>query len=89
MLDFQPDHSKNVYVAERGLDHSSADTVIKSTYRMIGNIPALPDGKDFWIGDISVDKKTGAWFVAKKRKWKHSGIWRYALFRRDIHIRNP
>ena len=33
---------------------------------MIGNIPALPDGKDFWIGDISVDKKTGAWFVAKK-----------------------
>jgi hypothetical protein len=66
VLDFQPDHSKNVYVAERGLDHSSADTVIKSTYRMIGNIPALPDGKDFWIGDISVDKKTGAWFVAKK-----------------------
>lgn len=66
VLDFQPDHSKNVYVAERGLDHSSADTVIKSTYRMIGNIPALPDGKDFWIGDISVDKKTGAWFVAQK-----------------------
>ena len=66
VLDFQPDHSKNVYVAERGLDHSSTDTVIKSTYRMIGNIPALPDGKDFWIGDISVDKKTGAWFVAKK-----------------------
>lgn len=73
VLDFQPDHSKNVYVAERGLDHSSADTVIKSTYRMIGNIPALPDGKDFWIGDISVDKKTGAWFVTKKGSGSSQG----------------
>lgn len=73
VLDFQADYSKNVYVAKRGVVHSSAESVIRSTYQMIGNIPALPDGKDFWVGDISVDKKTGAWLVSKKGSGSSQG----------------
>ena len=73
VLDFQADYSKNVYVAKKGVVHSSAESVIRSTYQMIGNIPALPDGKDFWVGDISVDKKTGAWLVSKKGSGNSQG----------------
>lgn len=38
------------------------EATIKSTYKLIGNIPAN-DGADFWIGDIGVDTETCAWFV--------------------------
>ena len=64
VMDFQSDYSKNVYVAEKGTAHSSSDNTIRSTYKMIGNIPASSDGTgaDWWVGDISVDMDTGTWF---------------------------
>ena len=68
VMDFQRDYSKKVYIAPKGLDHSSSDATIRSKYTCIGTIPANPDGKgsDYWIGDISVDVNTGGWFPSAK-----------------------
>ena len=57
---FKSDYTKDVYVAPRGVKHSTSETTIKSTYKLIGNIPNLGDGSDFWIGDVTVDEETGA-----------------------------
>lgn len=64
VMDFQDDYGKNVYVAPKGVAHSSADATVRSTYTLIGKIPAKSDGTggDYYIGDIAVDMKTGAWF---------------------------
>ena len=68
VMDFQSDYSKKVYVAPKGVAHSSSDATIRSKYTCIGTIPANPDGKgsDYWIGDISVDVNTGGWFPSAK-----------------------
>ena len=68
VMDFQSDYSKNVYVAEKGTTRSSSDSTIRSTYKMIGNIPADDGGTgaDWWIGDIAVDMDTGAWYPSVK-----------------------
>lgn len=58
---FQSDYSKNVYIAEKGAPHATAETTIKNTYKLVGNFPANATGADFWIGDIAVDE-TGAWY---------------------------
>lgn len=61
---FNADYSKNVYVAPLGVAHSTSDSVIKSTYKLAGTIPTSANGNndDFWIGDVIIDVKTGAWF---------------------------
>lgn len=59
---FKEDYSKDVYIARRGTKHVTDEATIKSTYKLIGNIPAN-DGTDLWIGDIGVDTETCAWFV--------------------------
>lgn len=68
VMDFQSDYSKKVYIAPKGLAHSSSDATIRSKYTCIGTIPANSDGKgsDYWIGDISVDVNTGGWFPSAK-----------------------
>ena len=68
VMDFQSDYSKKVYIAPKGLAHSSSDATIRSKYTCIGTILANPDGKgsDYWIGDISVDVNTGGWFPSAK-----------------------
>ena len=68
VMDFQSDYSKKVYVAPKGVSHSSSDAMIRNTYTCIGTIPANPDGNgsDFWVGDIAVDVDTGAWFPTVK-----------------------
>jgi len=68
VMDFQSDYSKKVYIAPKGLAHSSSDATIRSKYTCIGTIPANLDGKgsDYWIGDISVDVNTGGWFPSAK-----------------------
>ena len=64
VMDFQPDYGKNVYVAPKGTAHSNADATIRSTYTMLGKIPAKADGTggDYYVGDIAVDMETGAWY---------------------------
>lgn len=59
---FKADGSKDVYVAKKGTLHSKSDSVIRSTYAKIGNIPALENNADFYVGDIAVDLQTGGWF---------------------------
>ena len=58
---FKSDYSKDVYVTPKGVAHSTSETTIKSTYKYIGNISASADGlgKDWSIGDITVDTETG------------------------------
>jgi hypothetical protein len=60
---FQSDYSKDVYVADKSTALSTAEATIKSTYKLIGNIPANTDGKgsNYWIGDISINPETGGW----------------------------
>lgn len=49
---FKEDYSKDVYFATRGTTHTTNETTIKETYKLIGNIPAN-NGSDFWIGDVT------------------------------------
>lgn len=58
---FQPDYSKDVYLAPKGAKRTSAETEIKRDYIKLGNIPAAPDGADFWIGDIKITPE-GSWY---------------------------
>lgn len=66
VMDFQEDYSKDVYIAPRGVAHSSTDATIRETYTKIGNIPAEADGADWWVGDIAVDVETGGWYPSVK-----------------------
>lgn len=76
VMDFQSDYSKKVYIAPKGLAHSSSDATIRSKYTCIGTIPANPDGNgsDFWVGDIAVDVDTGAWFPSVKGSSNSQGF---------------
>lgn len=56
---FKSDYSKDVYVAHRGVAHSTSDSTIQSTYTLVGNIPAN-NGADFWIGDVN--HVNGVWY---------------------------
>lgn len=64
VMDFQSDYSKNLYVAPRGVAHSTSIETIRSTYKLVGNIPASADGNgsDWNVGDIDIDPETGAWY---------------------------
>lgn len=66
VLDFQEDYSKDVYIAPRGVAHSSSDATIRETYTKIGNIPAEEGGADWWVGDIAVDVENGGWYPSAK-----------------------
>lgn len=58
---FKSDYSKDVYVAPKGVAHSTSESTIKSTYKLIGNIPATSSGGDYWVGDVGIDEETGGW----------------------------
>lgn len=59
---FEEDYSKDVYIAPRGVKHVKDEATIKSTYKLIGNMPGN-GGTDWWIGDIGVDMETCSWFA--------------------------
>ena len=65
-----------MYVAPKGVAHSSSDATIRNTYTYVGTIPANPDGNgsDFWVGDIAVDVDTGAWFLSAKGSSNSQGF---------------
>lgn len=64
VMDLQSDFTKKVYVAPKGVAHSSSDATIRSTYTEIGTIPAAAagDNSDWWIGDIDIDIDFGSWY---------------------------
>lgn len=61
---FKSDYSKDVYIREKGTAWSDNENIVKSTYKLVGNIPASADGKgsDWWVGDVEIDEETGAWW---------------------------
>lgn len=69
---FNPDYSKDVYYAPRGVAHSSDDSTIKKTYTKVGTIPAKSDSGDFWIGDISI--VNGVWFPSVMGSGASQGV---------------
>lgn len=70
------DGTRTVYVAEKGTTHSSSDSVIKSTYKVVGTIPASADGQvsDWYIGDDSADADTGAWWPSAEGSGSAQGV---------------
>lgn len=58
---FQPDYSKDVYLAPKGVKRTISESEIKRDYIKLGNIPAAPDTADFWIGDIKIAPE-GSWY---------------------------
>lgn len=70
------DGARTIYVAEKGVDHSSTDATIKSTYKIAGMIPvnSSGDAADFWIGDDGFDMDTGAWYPAKQGSSNSQGV---------------
>lgn len=71
---FKSDYSKDVYVARKGTARTNNEATIKSTYKLIGNIPANTNGGDFWIGDIAIDTETGGWFPSTKGSGDSQGF---------------
>ena len=74
VLFFQNDYSKDVYVAPKGVIHTTNETTIKNTYKLIGNILANTNGGDYWIGDIAIDAETGGWFPSSKGSGSSQGF---------------
>ena len=76
VMDLQGDFTKNVYVAEKGTARSSLDSTIRSTYKMVGTIPAAAAGNnaDWWIGDIAVDMNTGVWYPSVEGSSSSQGM---------------
>ena len=70
------DGTRIIYAAEKGVDHSSTDATIKSTYKVAGTIPVNSSGSvaDFWIGDDGFDMDTGAWYPAKQGSGSTQGV---------------
>ena len=70
------DGTRIIYAAEKGVDHSSTDATIKSTYKVAGTIPVNSSGSvaDFWIGDDGFDMDTGAWYPAKQGSSSTQGV---------------
>ena len=75
-MDLQADYTKNVYVAEKGTEHTSVEATIRSTYKQIGTIPAAAAGNnaDWWVGDVAVDMETGAWYPSVEGSGKSQGM---------------
>ena len=70
------DGTRTIYAAEKGVDHSSTDATIKSTYKIAGTIPVNSSGSvaDFWIGDDGFDTDTGTWYPAKQGSSSTQGV---------------
>lgn len=70
------DGTRTIYAAEKGVDHSSTDATIKSTYKVVGTIPVNSSGSvgDFWIGDDGFDTDTGTWYPAKQGSGSTQGV---------------
>ena len=70
------DGTRTIYAAEKGVDHSSSESTIKSTYKISGTIPvnSLENVADFWIGDDGFDLDTGTWYPFKQGASNSQGV---------------
>ena len=56
----------DVYIAPRGLVHSTSDAIIRSTYTLAGTIPVFSNTSAgySYIGDVTVDPVLGSWIIS-------------------------
>lgn len=75
VTDLQADYTKKVFVAPKGVAHSSSETTIRSTYTEIGTIPAAAagDNADWWIGDFGIDMGAGSWWPSAEGSGSSQG----------------
>lgn len=75
VMDLQSDFTKKVYIAPKGVVHSSSDTTIRSTYTEIGIIPASAAGNnaDWWIGDFELNADLGGWWPSAEGSGSSQG----------------
>lgn len=70
------DGSRTVYTAEKGTMHSNNQETILSTYKNAGTIPNSATGTaaDWYIGDLSLDENTAAWWPSAKGSGSTQGV---------------
>ena len=70
------DGSRTVYTAEKGTAHSNNQETILSTYKNTGTIPNGATGTtaDWYIGDLSLDENTGAWWPSAEGSGSTQGV---------------
>ena len=75
VMDMQADFTKKVLVAPKGVAHSSSEATIRSTYTVIGTIPAVAAGEnaDWWIGDCEINNVTGSWYPSAEGSGSSQG----------------
>lgn len=75
VMDLQSDFTKKVYIAPKGVVHSSSDTTIRSTYTEIGIIPASAAGNNAnWrIGDFELNADLGGWWPSAEGSGSSQG----------------
>ena len=70
------DGSRTVYTAEKGTVHSNNQETILSTYKNAGTIPNSATGTaaDWYIGDLSLDENTAAWWPSAEGSGSTQGV---------------
>ena len=70
------DGSRTIYVAEKGTAHSNNQETILSTYKNAGTIPngATGTAADWYIGDLSLDENTAAWWPSAEGSGSTQGM---------------
>ena len=70
------DGSRTIYVAEKGTAHSNNQETILSTYKNAGTIPNSATGTaaDRYIGDLSLDENTAAWWPSAEGSGSTQGV---------------
>ena len=70
------DGSRTVYTAEKGTAHSNNQETILSTYKNAGTIPndATGSAADWYIGDLSLDENTAAWWPSAEGSGSMQGV---------------
>ena len=70
------DGSRTIYVAEKGTAHSTKQETILSTYKNAGTIPngATGTAADWYIGDLSLDENTAAWWPSAEGSGSTQGV---------------
>ena len=70
------DGSRTVYTAEKGTAHSNNQETILSTYKNAGTIPNSATGTaaDWYIGDLSLDENTAAWWPSAEGSGSTQGV---------------
>ena len=73
------DGTRDIYYAEKGTEHSSAQSVILESYKKVGTIPAYGNNAvaDGYVGDFGIDAESGVWYPGNKGSGSSQGVGDY------------